>query len=519
MSLDELTDNQLDRRLRELLPPSPRSRSWERVQRDRLIHFITTGDVDLPDDASTSANEPGASGLLLELTAPQQDRGRSRFWLFAGAAAAVTILVVGLLAVQRPAGAPVPAQQPETTTASTTTMPSQVPALPASALTPDQFGVVSDSWPTAGTASAMWGGQLGWDNATAAEALVARRDGELLRDGIALSVSSDGSSGQLRGTPQQATVAGVPVEVYVENGSPAITTVVLAGTPTVTASGLDPISFLEAAGGFPVYGQRVDDDGEVTFAIGLLPDGYEVIVPPARLPLGSINAFTRASDGDGGGGGGGGDGVTVWVEVRNPLIAYAQVGDLQQIEINGTDGWLYDQGPGSNVMWQVSASTWANVGGASSADGAMEFARSIEFVDEATWTERYDVAQPAFPTRDAAVSAPVSTLAEPTTLIVSRTEVTTAPTDEPAACGDTPPSDETLVDSPTASSPEDALAEFLNTDAASTLLKLGYHEVTITASGTHRYERYSVVGDLVTVVEVSATADGWRATRLEASPC
>jgi hypothetical protein len=515
MSLDELTDNQLDQRLRELLPPSPRSRSWERVQRDRLIHFMTTGNVDLPSDAPTSAAEPGASGLLLELATSRQDRARSRFWLFAGAAAAVTILVVGLLAVQRPADAPAPAQQPATTTPSTTATPPQVPALPASVLAPDQFGVVSDSWPTAATASAMWGGQLGWDNATAAEALVARRDGELIRDGIALSVSSDGTRDQFRGVPRQATVAGVPVEVYVENGSPAITTVVLPGTPEVAASGLDPIAFLEAAGGFPVTGQRVDDDGEVTFAIGPLPDGYDVIAPPARLPLGSATAFTRANDDDGADG----DGITVWVDVRNPLIAYAQVGDLQQIDINGTDGWLYDRGPASNVMWQVSDTTWANVGGASSADVAMEFARSIDFVDEATWTERYDVAQPAYPTRDAALPTPVSTLPEPTTLIVTRTEVASAPTDKPVACGDTPPSNELLADSPTASSPEDALAEFLNTDTASTLFKLGYDELTVTATGTHRYERYNNTGDLVTVVEVSATADVWRATRLEASPC
>ncbi|HYN35328.1 MAG TPA: hypothetical protein VES40_22065 [Ilumatobacteraceae bacterium] len=514
MSLDELTDNQLDKRLRELLTPAPRSRSWERVQRDRLIHYITTGNVDLPSDAPTTTAEPGASGPLLELTSPEPNRARFHGWLVAGAAATVAVLVVGLLTLQRPVDAPAPAQQPQITTASIPAASSPVvPALRASALTPDQFGVVSDSWPSAATSSAMWGGQLGWDNATAAEALVARPDGDLLRDGIALSVSADGSRDQFRGVPQRATVAEVPVEVYVENGSPAITTVVLPGTPEVTASGLDPISFLEAAGGFPVYGQQVDDDGEVTFAIGPLPDGYEVIVPPTRMPLGSVNAFTRASDGDGG------DGISVWVEVRNPLIAYAQVGDLQQVDVNGNDGWLLDRGLGSNVIWQVSDTTWAYVGGASSADVAIEFARSIDFVDEATWTERYDVAQGVFPTRDGALSAPVSTLPEPTTLIVSRTEVTSAPLDKPVACGDTPPSDEMLADSPSAASPDDALAEFLNTNTASTLLKLGYHELTITASGSHRYERYSATGDLVTAIEVSATADGWRATRVEASPC
>lgn len=425
MPLDELTDEQLDRQLRELLSSSPRSHAWERTQRERLLHYITTGETELhPTGPDTTAD--GGDASVLELARSQGERSRpGRWWILTSAAAAV-ILVVGLVAAQRPDDAPVPAQQPISprTIAPADSSAVDVPSLPsAAALRPDRFGVVTDAWPTAATATASWGGQVGWQNPTVAEALLARPDGDALRDGVALTVRSDTpSSDSFPGTPQHATVAGLDVEVYVEPGSHAITTVVLPGTPTVSVSGLDPVAFLEAAGGLPVVGERIDDDGEVTFAIDDLPAGYEAVVPPTRLPLGSVDASTRAADGDGA------DGILVWVQVRNPLIAYGQVGDLEQVDINGSVGWLRDRGRGSSVHWQVSNTTWASVAGASTVDDALSFARSIEFVDEATWTERYGVPESDFPTRDqslgmdtappftASGQPPATTEAEPPTI-------------------------------------------------------------------------------------------------------
>lgn len=387
MPLDELTDDELDRQLRELLPPSPRSRSWESAQRERLIHFITTGETVTPDVRPT-APESETEVELLDFVPPSNGRSLPRRWWAAMSAAAAVALVVGLVAVQRPPQPPAPAQQPTSpTTGAAEAAPSDVvPSLPAQPLQPDWFGVVTDAWPTAASASAMWGGQIGWDNPAGAEALVARPDGDRLRDSVALSVRADDLSELFPGTPQRTTVAGLDVDVYVEAGTPAITTVVLPGAPSVVASGLDPIAFLEAAGGFPVRGQRIDDDGEVTFAVDALPDGYEVIVPPTRMPLGSVEASTRASDGDGG------DGISVWVGVRSALIAWAQAGDLEAIDINGVRGWLTPREPGASVVWQVSDTTWATVAGASTVDDAVTFARAIDFVDEATWTAQYQVA-------------------------------------------------------------------------------------------------------------------------------
>jgi hypothetical protein len=182
------------------------------------------------------------------------------------------------------------------------------------------------------------------------------------------------------------------VEIYVENGTPALTTVVLPGSPTLAVTGQDPIGFIEDAGGFPIDGARIDSNGNATFAVGGLPEGYEVVVPPSQLPVGSVNAATRVPDDDGG------DGLAVWVEVRNPLISYAQVGELQQVDINGTPGWMIDSGPGSPVMWPASPTTWAMISGATSVDIAVDLARSVTFVDEATWVERYDVETVTYPT-------------------------------------------------------------------------------------------------------------------------
>lgn len=410
MPLDELTDDQLDRQLRELLPPAPRSQSWERAQRERLIHYITTGDPKIPLD--TAHPDHGEGGQLLELaptrTAPARPR---RWWILTSAAAAIALLG-GLVVAQRPADAPAPAQQPGTASEPPADVPSDsVPSLPAGAVEPDRFGVVTDTWPTAASASAGWGSLLGSD-ATAAEALVARSDADHIRDGITLTVHPTDTDDHYLGTPQQRTVAGLDVEVYVEPGTPAITTVVLPGTPALAVSGLDPIAFVEAAGGFPIHGARVDDNGEATFAVDALPDGYDVIVPPTRRAIGSIDAWTRASDGDGG------DGIAVRVGVTDPRLAWAQVGDLQQIDINGNTGWLHDSGSGSSVHWQASDTTWASVVGASTVDDALRFARAIELVDQATWTERYNVERPEYPTLDELNAAgtpppPASTIAKP----------------------------------------------------------------------------------------------------------
>ena len=339
--------------------------------------------------------------LALARSEPVGSRSWMPGWRLVGAAAAGVVLVGGLAIAQRPQGEPAPVGQspisaPSTQVSAASTVPT-VAELSSPALEPDVYPVVPETYPNAELASAMWGGQLGWNASPSAEALVARLDGNTLTDGIQLSVHSD-SAEAFAGEAQAAQVAGISVEVYVENGSPALTTVVLPGSPALAVTGQDPIRFLEDAGGFPIAGARIDSTGAVTFAVGTLPAGYEVIVPPSQLPIGSVDASTRVPDDDGG------DGLAVWVEVRNPLISWAQAGQLTRVDVNGTTGWMIDSGPGSPVIWPASPTTWALVSGATNADIALEFARSVEFVDNATWTQRYDVEPTNFPPQNDQIS-------------------------------------------------------------------------------------------------------------------
>lgn len=388
MRLDELTDDQLDRQLRELLPPAPRSRSWERTQREALLYYITTGQAETPNYRVSHDEEPVGEVLALDpvRTAPLQRR--RRLWPTSAAAAAI-VLVGGLVvAQQRSIETPAPAQVSDASPAvSLPDVADTVLALPAGAVEPDRFGVVGDPWPGADTATAEWGTLLSSDTATA-EAPIARPVDDSLRDAVVLTVRPadrfDGAAGQ----PEQRTVAGLDVVVFIEPGTPPITTVVLPGTPVLTVSGQNPIAFLEAVGGFPIEGARVDDDGNATFAIAALPDGYETIVEPTRRATSTVDAWTRASDGDGG------DGIAVRVGVNDPRLAWAQVGDLQQIVLDGDIGWLVEQNGIASVHWQDSETTWASIVGASSSDDAITFAQSIELVDQDTWTERYDVRRP-----------------------------------------------------------------------------------------------------------------------------
>lgn len=264
-------------------------------------------------------------------------------------------------------------------------------ALPTTPLRPDVFPIIPDSFPRADAASAMYGGQIGWGS-EGAGALVARRLNDGIADGIRLSVvATSDSTAYASGAAEKLTIAGTEVDVYTEGGTPIQKTVVARGALAYVAWGLDPVGFLEAAGGFPISGARVVGDGSVTFEVSALPAGYELVVPPGRYPFGSISASTRVPDGDGG------DGIAVWVDVQNSLLSSASAGNLAAVEINGTKGWARDVGRGSTVVWPVSATTWAMVAGASSLDDALALARAVSFADEATWQARYGVVEPEYP--------------------------------------------------------------------------------------------------------------------------
>ena len=204
-------------------------------------------------DAGSAASRTGAGPTTATVTLLASPSGRPRRPRALACAAAIMLLVgvgviVALLAVR---DAPAtPAQQP----------PVDVPnALPVPPLRPDVYPIVSDRFDRADEATAMYGGQFGWET-EAAEALVARRVDGTIGDGIRLSVVAAAGSMIASGPAEDLTVAGVDVKVYGDGGTPVQRNAVAPGTPALAAWGLDPVAFLEAAGGFPISGARVVDD-------------------------------------------------------------------------------------------------------------------------------------------------------------------------------------------------------------------------------------------------------------------
>lgn len=400
MRLDELNDNELDATIRGLLPSIQRPAEWDEQQREQLMHFITTGET-----GRQSRHGRLADGVVQ--AEPLNTRGvdgavSRRWWLVA---AAVVLLVVGLTIIQRPASEPAPAQQPTVPPATTVPDDVSVPSLNGDLPRPDRFPIVTDSWPSAATATASWIATARSDSAAITQALIARSDEDTISDGVAISVTADPPTEALTGPPQIINVAGVDFHVYVSQGSPVRTSVVLPGTPTIKVSGIGAIAFVQAARGIPVENLNVADTDEYTFNIGQLPVGYDVVVPPTLFANRPVDAFTQAD---------GTDGITAIVSAHNPLITAASVGTLDRVDINGTPGWLYDQGLWAVVRFQVSGTTWATITDASSAGDVLAFARSLEFVDETTWAARYKIAAPTLPETDLTIqTAEASATTEP----------------------------------------------------------------------------------------------------------
>jgi hypothetical protein len=371
----------------------------------------------------------------------------------------------------------------------------------------------------------MWGGMIGLDNPTWTDAVVAVDDGVTLRDAVRITMGSFVRPSW--GTPEPATVSGVEVEVYTGTWADEVTTVVLPGDPQLSVSGRDPIGYLEAVGASPVGDVQVGDDGTISFAVRTIPDEYQVIVEPTPLQRGSVDAVTQAGDGEAA------DGMAAFVSLQNPLVTIAPISDLERVDINGIDAWLFDMDPGAQVLWPASGATWVSVSGAATVDTTLAFARSIELVDQATWSARYDVLSARYPSAEppesgepmttdqpASATAPAGTTSPHSgALVIARTEVGSLPTESPIGCGEAPSTDESLGDAPVADSADAALAAFLGTNRAQTLFTNGYELLTTSGSSTHRYERRNDSGSVVTVIVVEPASGGWRASRVQASPC
>jgi hypothetical protein len=390
-----------------------------------------------------------------------------------------------------------------------TTSPATAPPAADRVIYPDRFAIVPDDHPLANQATAMYGGMQTPASGRYAEALVAVDDGSALRGAAALRVYAEVTAEMFPGAISME-VAGVTGRLWTEPGSPSTTTFITDGVPALAVQAADATAFVEAAGGVPIVDVRFGADGLLGFDVAPLPDGYSVIVPPGGpAATAAVNALTTVPDA------GNGDGISVWVETVNPLTTWGLYGDMNRVDIDGVAGWMRDDGPGSPVIWQVSDTTWAMVGGAMNVDDALALARVVEFVDRDTWEERYDVATPTWPSAADRSMAATATTEPP---LVALEEVGSVGTDVPIGCGSIPPRDETIASPVVASSPATALAAFVE---PSGFWRSGWIDQT-TGDGTdatHRFEQRREDGLLVMVVYVDAVDGGWAATRWLSTPC
>lgn len=354
-----------------------------------------TSDIDLELDRAIVAaigdivaTAPDGDDDLPLTLEPLTGRRPQRVLLTAAASAVIVAGLAALALATRPSD-PAPAGPAAAPVDDTTVY--RAPTT-ADELVLDLFPIIADEWAGTASVSANWGYALPDDSTSPImDTLVARVEGSAFGDAIRIAVGTMDTSDW--GTATSTTVAGIDVEVYSTDPRtrPATSVVVLPGEPQVTVTGQDPIAYLEAVGGSPVSGLQTDAGGEVGFAITQPPVGYEIVFEPTLRPFGATNAQIAI------GGDGTGDDAAATTSVENPLLTYALFGDVEQIDVNGTQGWMLELETMVNLYWQV-GDVWVSAEGATTVEDALELAGSIVLVDETTWSERYDVDRPLLPT-------------------------------------------------------------------------------------------------------------------------
>lgn len=355
--------------------------------------------------ATAAAASPNpAADLVVGPAVRRRPSSQRPRWVLAAAASVVAIGVAAVAVAPRwvepddPFGTvPEPSQPSQpgvapTSTVPSTTEPTDGPVLPASDVPrPTRFPALAASDPRDAGATTTYGFRsVGPGSGVASStALVGKMIDDALIDdavveGVMVSVLEapvppDAGSDEI----DPVTVAGRTYDARrAEGGNPALTTLVDRKDPRIHVVGRDPATFLERMGVPPVAGITFDD-GVVEFELSPPPAGWTVIVPPISAPPRALVAGLTLAPADGVES----DYVGVGLIPELPLVGTGM--QVRRVDIDGTEGWISTDAPFS-VYWPAGDGTlaWAL---SSTADGALELARSVEFVDEATWRERYDV--------------------------------------------------------------------------------------------------------------------------------
>ena len=229
------------------------------------------------------------------------------------------------------------------------------------------------------------------ENPDRVSALIARLEGDTLRDSLWITATASTSTtvaptSTATASPGVETldVHGRRAEVWTERFEVPVQHVRFDGSPTLEIAGVDALAFMQSAGPEALR-VGASDTNAFTLEIGDLPDGYELIVEPFREPRGVTMATISV------GGTETSDGVIVAVELSNPLpVTAAYNTTLTAVDINGRPGWV-GSGAGHSVIWEPTPGTFATAGGTNSSDQSIALARSVRFVDRATWMNFYGV--------------------------------------------------------------------------------------------------------------------------------
>lgn len=322
----------------------------------------------------------------------QRPAGTRRVLVPTIAAATLTVVGVGGLwvASREPAGDPAlgtAAGSPVPITVVTPTTVASADEAVGRPLLPSVFPAFGAPGPADDDAHAFYGGQTSWDDPTTTAALVARRTPDGFTDGVRIQAVA--AAPDIPGTPHAVTAGGRPAQLFTSpDGSTLVIGPQTVDEPTLVVAGRDPVAFLDS--GFEATTRAAVDGSTVDLTIDALPAGYDVIVAPIPMPRGAVTASLnlRAPDEEG-------DGTGVYVMLDDPTLGLIGV-DVRAVDINGASGWQVSGPDGGPVVWPADDSTWALVGGFRDPDSAIEFARQVTFVDQATWQQRYGVDEPTF---------------------------------------------------------------------------------------------------------------------------
>lgn len=192
---------------------------------------------------------------------------------------------------------------------------------------------------------------------------------------------------------------GVPVTIYGQAGT-VVTETIAAGEgntivtwgndPTFVAVGPDPMTFLDASANSP-FTLDGEPGAAPIVAVGSLPDGYELLVPP-QVSGGEDVVIAWIQLGDN----------TVSVSAGNPAASMFTVGPTRRVDIGGSPGWAFVENPATSndITWQVDDHTYAylKIDDGSTPEEALALAESVTFVTLEEWLELYSPDLPNAPT-------------------------------------------------------------------------------------------------------------------------